>query len=111
MLRCVFPQESVNLACASNQLLLLLCLCLQLSKAERYRDLLAISVVHTLNAALCEFHTKNCPPSDQLREECGRVTSQYKQVKEAVRQLDVELSCVDELVRGVAGKVLMGCVC
>lgn len=71
---------------------------MQLSKAERYRDLIAISVVHMLNAALCEFHTKHCPPSEQLRVECGRAVAAYKEVKAAVRQLDVEMSCIDELV-------------
>jgi hypothetical protein len=74
----------------------------QLSKAERYRDLISISVVHTLNAALCEWHTQHCPPSEQLREECGRVMAAYKEVKEAVRELDTEMSCIDELVRGGA---------
>lgn len=70
----------------------------QLSKAERYRDLLAISVVHTLNAALCEFHTHHCPPSEQLRRECGRVDALYQATKAAVRVLDVELSCTDQFV-------------
>lgn len=84
-----------------------------MSKAERYRDLIAISVVHTLNAALCEFHTQHCPPSDQLRVECGRAVDAYKQVKEAVRQLDVEMSCVDQLVGFMVQALLLcedGCL-
>lgn len=72
----------------------------QLSKAERYRDLIAISVVHTLNAALCEYHLKHCPPSDQLRRECDKARGAYQEVKKAVREMDVELSCIDQLVRG-----------
>lgn len=83
----------------------------QLSKAERYRDLIAISVVHTLNAALCEFHTTHCPPSEQLRVVCGRAMDAYREVKEAVRALDVEMSCVDELVgtRGGGGGGVLFC--
>jgi hypothetical protein len=71
----------------------------QLSKAERHRDLISISVVHTLNAALCEFHLKNCPPSQQLRDACDKVQALYQATKVAVRQLDVELSCIDRVVR------------
>ncbi|KAF6262485.1 hypothetical protein COO60DRAFT_1675462 [Scenedesmus sp. NREL 46B-D3] len=68
-----------------------------LSKAERHRDLIAISVVHTLNAALCEFHMQHCPPSQQLRDVCDKAQAQYQATKVAVRQLDVELSCIDRL--------------
>lgn len=73
-------------------------LLLQLSKAERHRDLIAISVVHTLNAALCEFHMANCPPSEQLTSECSKVKAVYEATKKAVRELDVEMSCIDQLV-------------
>ena len=34
------------------------------------RDLLAIQVPITLNAAFCERHLKECPPSTQLKKEC-----------------------------------------
>lgn len=73
---------------------------MQLSKAERHRDLIAISVVHTLNAALCEFHKQNCPPSEQLRTECEKVQAVYEATKKAVRQMDLEMNCIDQLVRG-----------
>eukprot|EP00775_Hariotina_reticulata_P010387 gene10387-10545_t len=66
------------------------------SKSERYRDLLAISVVHTINAALCEFHLKNCPPSQQLAEECNAASKVYEATKKAVREMDVEMSCTDQ---------------
>jgi hypothetical protein len=71
---------------------------LQLSKAERHRDLISISVVHTLNAALCEFHLQNCPPSQQLRDVCDKAQALYLATKIAVRKMDVELSCVDRVV-------------
>jgi hypothetical protein len=76
-------------------------LLLQLTKAERHRDLISISVVHTLNAALCEFHLQNCPPSQQLRDVCDKAQALYQATKIAVRQLDVELSCVDRVVSAV----------
>lgn len=60
--------------------------------------MVAVSVVHTLNAALCEFHMANCPPSDQLTRECDKVKDVYEATKKAVRELDVELSCIDQLV-------------
>eukprot|EP00879_Flechtneria_rotunda_P017349 GHRR01018175.1.p1 GENE.GHRR01018175.1~~GHRR01018175.1.p1 ORF type:complete len:350 (+),score=62.58 GHRR01018175.1:1082-2131(+) len=69
-----------------------------LSKAERHRDLIAISVVHTLNAALCQFHTKNCPMSEQLKTECATTTAVYEATKKAVRKLDIELNCADQYV-------------
>ena len=32
-----------------------------------------MQVVVTLNAAFCERHRKNCPPSEELDRECGKV--------------------------------------
>ena len=32
-----------------------------------------LQVVVTLNAAFCERHRKNCPPSEELDRECGKV--------------------------------------
>jgi predicted amidohydrolase len=40
---------------------------------ERYQQLLSTSVIATLNAALCERHLGACPPSEELRRECGKV--------------------------------------
>lgn len=72
----------------------------QQAEVERHRDLIAISVVHTLNAALCEFHLKNCPQSEQLTRECAKAKAVYEATKAAVRELDVKLSCTDLVVRG-----------
>ncbi len=41
--------------------------------AELMRDLLAMQVPITLNAALCERHRKKCPPSEELERECALV--------------------------------------
>ena len=41
---------------------------------ERLRDLLAVQVIIELNVAFCEHHLVNCPPSDQLKNECTYVS-------------------------------------
>lgn len=41
--------------------------------AERYKELLSLSVIVNINAALCERHLANCPPSEELSRECGKV--------------------------------------
>jgi hypothetical protein len=60
-------------------------------------------VVHTINAALCEFHLKNCPPSPQLADQCSAATKVYESTKKAVREMDVEMSCTDQFVSGCGG--------
>ena len=41
--------------------------------AERYTQLLSLSTITTINAALCERHLVNCPPSEELQQQCSRV--------------------------------------
>lgn len=43
------------------------------------RDLLAVEVPITLNAAFCERHRKVCPPSDELERECGKAEALMKE--------------------------------
>lgn len=50
-----------------------MCVCVWQGE-ERLRDLLAIQVIIELNAAFCERHLVNCPPSDQLDKECTHVS-------------------------------------
>lgn len=40
-----------------------------------YRDLLAISVIAIVNAGMCDYHVRNCPPSPQLTKVCDEVSS------------------------------------
>jgi hypothetical protein len=40
---------------------------------NRYRDLVAIQTMAIVNAGLCEYHTKNCPETKQLRTACDKV--------------------------------------
>jgi hypothetical protein len=42
---------------------------------SHYKDLLAISVISTVNAAMCDYHVRNCPPSPQLTQVCDEVSS------------------------------------
>ncbi len=56
-------------------------------------------MVHTLNAALCEFHIKNCPPSQQLKEACDKAAALYAATRNAVQEMDLEMSCMDAVVR------------
>lgn len=85
----------------------------QLSRAERYRDLLSIEVVHTLNAATCEYHLRNCPPSEQLVRLCTVANAAYEETVQELRQLDAEMACTDsnevgreERVRVVATRMV-----
>jgi hypothetical protein len=38
-----------------------------------YKDMIAVSVITTVNAALCDYHVRNCDPSPQLTEVCNKV--------------------------------------
>lgn len=62
---------------------------------ERYRDLISIEVVHTLNAALCDHHLKHCPPSEQLNTTCKRVNDAYRETIRLVREMDDDIACSD----------------
>lgn len=57
--------------------------------AQLLRDLLAIEVPVTLNAAFCEHHRTKCLPSVELEKECGLVDSY-------VAELDAALAAVIE---------------
>jgi hypothetical protein len=65
---------------------------------DRHRDLIAASTIHTLNAALCDYHKRECPPSEQLGQVCDQVEKDYREMKAAVRAMDVKMSCTDHFV-------------
>ena len=67
----------------------------QLSKGDRYRDLISIQVVHTINAALCEYHLRHCPPSEQLLAVCAAASKAYDATMREVRAMDEEMACAD----------------
>lgn len=88
------PPASTTRACSTACVLHAPCLPphAQLSRGERHRDLISISVVHTLNAALCEFHLRHCPPSEQLARECAKASVLYKATQTALHALEQSLS-------------------
>jgi hypothetical protein len=45
---------------------------------SQYRDLLGISVISVVNAAICDYHVRNCPPSPQLTQVCDEVSISNK---------------------------------
>lgn len=60
-----------------------------------YINLVAIETVAILNAALCDFHVKHCPPSEQLTEVCDAAVERYNEVKRAVADAEVTVACTD----------------
>lgn len=54
---------------------------------ELYRDLLAVQVIVTLNEAFCERHRRNCPPSEQLEQECRRAEVLARELEESFAAL------------------------
>ena len=50
-------------------------LCCAVQPNERFKDLLIIENVVTLNSAFCRRHLGYCPPSAQLASECAQVRS------------------------------------
>ena len=65
---------------------------------ELLRDLLAIEVPITLNAALCERHRAKCPPSDELDRECAIVDDMEASMDALLADIEKDLpdSCRDE---------------
>jgi hypothetical protein len=67
-------------------------------RGPRYRDLIAIETVHTLNAAFCDYHTTHCPASPQLSETCGRARDAYAATKAALAEVEANWDCADHYV-------------
>jgi len=65
------------------------------SRIEHYADLISAEVVHTINAALCEYHLQHCPPTAELLAACRDANAAYEATVKAVRQMDAEMACTD----------------
>lgn len=50
---------------------------------EEYKDLVAIQALSLINAAICDYHVRNCPASQQLTEVCGKVGAGGRRPREA----------------------------
>lgn len=55
---------------------------------ERYKELLSIQVIATVNAALCERHLAKCPPSQELNEQCDQVKQLEREVDDAILEVE-----------------------
>jgi hypothetical protein len=42
-----------------------------------YRDLIAIQAIALVNAGMCDYHVRVCPPSQQLKEVCEEVSMSH----------------------------------
>jgi hypothetical protein len=40
---------------------------------EEFRDLISVQTMALINAAICDYHLRHCPPSEQLSDVCGKV--------------------------------------
>jgi hypothetical protein len=40
---------------------------------DYYKDLIAIQTIALVNAGLCDYHVRHCPPSKQLKQVCEEV--------------------------------------
>eukprot|EP00879_Flechtneria_rotunda_P011174 GHRR01011672.1.p1 GENE.GHRR01011672.1~~GHRR01011672.1.p1 ORF type:complete len:475 (+),score=141.48 GHRR01011672.1:1450-2874(+) len=70
----------------------------KLSKKDflaRYRDLLSVSVITIVNAALCDYHVRNCPPSAQLAEVCNQAFKLHYDVDQELKNHEWDWQCVD----------------
>eukprot|EP00798_Chlamydomonas_sp_ICE-L_P009971 gene9972-7848_t len=60
-----------------------------------YQDLLAVEVVATINAGLCDFHLSHCSPSKELYEVCKDVWERYLEVTSEVKRHEASIKCED----------------
>ena len=44
---------------------------------EWFKDVLIVETIVTMNAAFCERHLKECPPSEELSRECSKVRAPW----------------------------------
>lgn len=84
-------EESLTACCTSYSL----CLRTQAGLLERYKDLLAIETVATLNAGFCYFHLKRCPAHPQLLNVCREVLDLYNEIAAEVAKIEVQVQCAD----------------
>lgn len=57
-----------------------------------------MSVISLVNAALCDYHVRNCPPSPQLTSVCNKAFLQYHEVEQELRDIEWRYNCTDHNV-------------
>lgn len=60
-----------------------------------YKDMIAVSVITTVNAALCDYHVRNCDPSPQLTEVCNKAFQLFHEVDQEIKDLEWVYNCTD----------------
>ncbi|GAB4815655.1 hypothetical protein N2152v2_002701 [Parachlorella kessleri] len=59
------------------------------------RDLLSVEPIILLNAAFCERHLKNCPPTEELTRECNRAHQLEMDLDEVSKSMQLPDPCVN----------------
>eukprot|EP00878_Enallax_costatus_P023272 GHUV01024743.1.p1 GENE.GHUV01024743.1~~GHUV01024743.1.p1 ORF type:complete len:564 (+),score=175.47 GHUV01024743.1:251-1942(+) len=62
---------------------------------NRYKDLIAVSVISTVNAALCDYHVRNCAPAAQLTKVCNEAFKLYHDIDQAIKDVEWDYECTD----------------
>jgi hypothetical protein len=57
-----------------------------------YKDMIAVSVITTVNAALCDYHVRHCDPSPQLTVVCNKVRC-LQQQQQQQQQCSIVTAC------------------
>eukprot|EP00955_Chlamydomonas_euryale_P017414 186094-Chlamydomonas_euryale.AAC.3 len=70
---------------------------------EYYRDVLSLETVATMNAGFCDFHVRNCPPSQQLLDECTKALQLYQEYRAESARMEAKIGCQDRNVRPTGG--------
>ncbi|KAI8477379.1 MAG: hypothetical protein J3K34DRAFT_398045 [Monoraphidium minutum] len=80
---------------------------------DRYRELLALEPVLTINMALCDWHTSACPMTPELRDACGGAEDELQELRDRLERMDGMLDCGDYFVGpwglSVLGAAAGGC--
>lgn len=77
---------------------------------DRYKDILATSVIALVNAALCDYHVRSCPPSPQLTSVCSQAFRLWHEVEQEMKDLEWNFNCTDHNVSGYCADRPAGCL-
>ncbi|KAG1674576.1 hypothetical protein FOA52_001825 [Chlamydomonas sp. UWO 241] len=65
---------------------------------QYFGDLLMMETIVTLNAGICHYHLRHCPPHQQMYDECQKALELYDDCKAEVRTVEQRmLECTDRM--------------
>ncbi|GBF90905.1 hypothetical protein Rsub_03760 [Raphidocelis subcapitata] len=67
-------------------------------RKQRYRELLTLQPVVTVNAALCAHYAEACPASDDLAAACEPVEDARRELQAELKQAERQMACGDYFV-------------